>query len=192
MGTLHHLWQPWDIGSTNLNVVVHLFLMRSGQAARQTWLLRKSLERSTTWFSLIAELKREVAEALGVSYGTAINILHDKLSVRKVSARWVPRLLTVDNKRIRLSMSKQCLDLFKRNSQEFLRRVVTVDGTWIHYYTPETNRQSKQWIFSGESGPKKAKTVPSAGKVMATNFWDSKGIILMDFLQKGRTITGQY
>lgn len=135
---------------------------------------------------------REVAEAVGVSYGTAINILHDKLSVRKVSARWVPRLLTVDNKRIRLSMSKQCLDLFKRNSQEFLRRVVTVDETWIHYYTPESKRQSKQWIFRGESAPKKAKTVPSAGKVMATIFWDSNGIILMDFLQKGRTITGQY
>ena len=89
-------------------------------------------------------------------------------------------------------MSKQCLDLFNRNAQEFLRRVVTVDETWIHYYTPETKRQSKQWILPGESAPKKAKTVPSAGKVMATIFWDSKGIIHMDFLQKGRTITGQY
>jgi len=70
---------------------------------------------------------REVAEAVGISYGTEINILHDKLSIRKVSARWVPRLLTVDNKRMRLSMSKQCLDLFKRDLQEFLRRVDTVD-----------------------------------------------------------------
>ena len=114
---------------------------------------------------------REVAEAVGVSYETAINILHDKLSVRKVSARWVPRLLTVDNKRIRLSMSKQCLDLFKRNSQVFLRRVVTVDETWIHYYTPESKRQSKQWSLLGDSAPKKAKTVPSGGRIMSTVFF---------------------
>ena len=48
------------------------------------------------------------------------------------------------------------------------------------------------WIRPGESAPKKAKTVPSAGKVMATIFWDSHGIILIDYLQKGKTITGEY
>jgi len=90
---------------------------------------------------------REVAKAIGVSTGTAINILHDKLAMKKLSARWVPRLLTVDNKRMRLSTLKQCLELFKRNPKEFLRRVVTVDETWIHHYTPETKQQSKQWIF---------------------------------------------
>lgn len=82
---------------------------------------------------------REVAKAVGVSYGMVFNILHDRLGMRKLSARWVPRLLTVDNKRIRVSISKQFLDLFKRNSQVFWRLVVTVDQTWIHYYTPETN-----------------------------------------------------
>ena len=38
----------------------------------------------------------------------------------------------------------------------------------------------------------KAKTVPSASNVMDTIFWDSHGIILIDYLQKGRTITGRY
>jgi len=33
--------------------------------------------------------------------------------------------------------------------------------------------------MSGESAPKKAKTVLSAGKMMATVFWDSQGIILI-------------
>ena len=48
------------------------------------------------------------------------------------------------------------------------------------------------WTGPGESALKKAKTVPSAGKVMATIFWDSDGIILNDYLQKGKTITGEY
>ena len=38
----------------------------------------------------------------------------------------------------------------------------------------------------------KAKTVPSAGKVVAKNFWDSYSIILIHYLQKGKTITGEY
>ena len=42
----------------------------------------------------------------------------------------------------------------------------------------------------GKSALKKAKTVSSAGNVMATVFWDSQGIIFTDYLQKGEIITG--
>jgi hypothetical protein len=34
--------------------------------------------------------------------------------------------------------------------------------------------------------------VPSAGKVMASVFWDAEGILFIDYLQKGKTITGKY
>ena len=40
--------------------------------------------------------------------------------------------------------------------------------------------------------PKKAKTVLSAGKVMASVFWDADGILLIDYLQKGQSINGTY
>ena len=40
--------------------------------------------------------------------------------------------------------------------------------------------------------PKKFKTQLSAGKVMATVFWDAKGVIMLDFLPKRSTITGVY
>lgn len=135
---------------------------------------------------------REIAEAVNISIDRVHHILRDVLGMRKLTARWVPRLLTVDQKRIRLNISQECLDLFKRNPTEFLRRFITVDESWIHHYTPETKQQSKQWIGPGESAPKKAKTVPSAGKVMATVFWDSRGVVLIDYLEQGRTITGAY
>ncbi|GFV30199.1 mariner Mos1 transposase [Trichonephila clavipes] len=45
--------------------------------------------------------------------------------------------------------------------------------------------QSKQWTAKGGLAPKRAKTV------MATVFWDSHGVILIDF-QKGKIITGAY
>ena len=35
---------------------------------------------------------------------------------------------------------------------------------------------------------KKFKTLPSAGEVMCTVFWDRKGVILLDFLEPGQTI----
>jgi hypothetical protein len=34
--------------------------------------------------------------------------------------------------------------------------------------------------------------MPSAGKVMATIFWDAQRILLTDYLPRGQTITGSY
>ena len=36
---------------------------------------------------------REVVETPGISQGTMFSILHEKLGVKKISSRWVPRLL---------------------------------------------------------------------------------------------------
>jgi len=116
----------------------------------------------------------EIAETVGMSKDRVGHVLDAILGMRKLSARWVPRLLTPDNKRNRETTSEQCLTLFKRNPKEFLHRFVTVDETWIHWYTPETKEQSKQWTLPGEPAPKKATTVPLAGKVIATVFWGSQ------------------
>jgi len=37
---------------------------------------------------------RELVEVTGISHGIVISILHAQLSMKKLSARWVPRLLT--------------------------------------------------------------------------------------------------
>jgi hypothetical protein len=33
---------------------------------------------------------------------------------------------------------------------------------------------------------------PSAGKVMALVFWYAEGILFTDYLEKGKTVTGEY
>jgi hypothetical protein len=63
---------------------------------------------------------------------------------------------------------------------------------WVHHVTPDTKEQSRQWKHSGSPCPKKAKVVLSAGKVMASFFWDSRGLLLIDYLPKGQAINGQY
>ncbi|EFN81832.1 hypothetical protein EAI_12321, partial [Harpegnathos saltator] len=57
--------------------------------------------------------------------------------LKKLCARRVPHLLTIDQKRIRMRISQACLDRFKQNNMDFKRRFITVDETWTHHYTPE-------------------------------------------------------
>ncbi|GBM69167.1 hypothetical protein AVEN_91751-1 [Araneus ventricosus] len=80
----------------------------------------------------------EIAEATGISQVTMLSILHEKLGVKKVSARWVPRLLSMENKRNCVINSEAALELFCRNPDKFLHRYITVDDTQIPYYAPET------------------------------------------------------
>ena len=87
---------------------------------------------------------REIGNAIGISNDRVYFILQQELHMKKLSARWVPHLLTVDQKRIRMKISQACLDRFKRNKMDFKRRFITVDETWIHHFTPERKAQSKQ------------------------------------------------
>ena len=50
------------------------------------------------------------------------------------------------------------LALFRCNPSEFMRRYITEYETWIHFYTPETKEQSKQWTAPGELARMKVKS----------------------------------
>lgn len=134
----------------------------------------------------------EISETLKISKERVGHIVHELLDMRKLCAKWVPRVLTVDQKHQRLDDSQQCLAIFNRNKTEFLRRYITMDETWLHHYTPESNRQSAEWTARDEPRPKRAKTQQTAGKVMASVFWDARGIIFIDYLKKGQTINSDY
>ena len=101
---------------------------------------------------------REVAEIVSILTERVVNMLHTHLYLRKLCARWVPRLLTIDQKRIRVNTSEQNLAHLNRNPKEFLRRFVTMEETWIHHCTTESRGGSKQWFESGESAPKRLET----------------------------------
>ena len=73
-----------------------------------------------------------------------------------------------------------------------MRRVETKDETWVHYFDPEAKKQSMQWKHLGSPNPKKFKRVSSAGKVMASIFWYSQCVIMVDYFEEGRTMNGAY
>ena len=81
---------------------------------------------------------REIAEIVSISTERVVNILHTHLCMRRLFARWVPRFLTIDQKRIRVTTSEQNLAYFNHNPKESLRRFVTINETWIHHYTLES------------------------------------------------------
>jgi len=135
---------------------------------------------------------RYVAECLNLSYGTTHHVITDVLGYSKVCARWVPRMLTPENKQVRLTTSRDNLRQYNVDPAKFLRRYVTMDETWAHHFDPETKQQSKQWKHVASPPPVKFRKIASADKVLASVFWDSKGVLMIDYLERGKTVTGVY
>jgi histone-lysine N-methyltransferase SETMAR len=77
---------------------------------------------------------REIAETINISKERVGYILHEELDMKKLCARWVPRLLTADQKQTRMKISEQCLEGFNKNKTDFVRRrFITIDETWIYH-----------------------------------------------------------
>ena len=81
----------------------------------------------------------EIAQELGVSRGCVSTILHDRLDMRKLTDRWVPKSLSDEQMANKASVCSALLKRF-RSKDNFLLRLVTVDETWVHYYEPQRIR----------------------------------------------------
>ncbi|UYV63571.1 hypothetical protein LAZ67_2004744 [Cordylochernes scorpioides] len=91
---------------------------------------------------------RQIEETLGIPKTTVDRIMREHLGLRKLSARWVPKLLTPDQKAVKRKLSSDNLALFEANPEEFVNRFVAMDETWAHHFTPESKQQSMQWKHS--------------------------------------------
>jgi len=135
---------------------------------------------------------KSIAEQQGISRERVGSIIHEDMDMRKLSAKWVPKCLNVDQKLQRCQSSEQVLEFFRRDPNDFLSRLVTMDETWLYHYDPETKQQSMEWRHSGSTRPKKFQVQKSAGKFLASIFCDQDGILLINYVPNGQTINAEY
>jgi len=105
--------------------------------------------------------------------------------MHRVAAKFVPRILTGDQKQQRVNV---CTELCQLTSDDetFLSRVITGDESWVYSYDPETKQQSFQWKSTMTPGPKKVKQVKSNVKSMIITFFDVKGLCTKNLSQQAK------
>ncbi|UYV73503.1 hypothetical protein LAZ67_10003842 [Cordylochernes scorpioides] len=111
--------------------------------------------------------------------------------MRRVAAKFVPKLLNCDQKQHRMNIANEMLDSV-RDDPNLLQRVITGDEAWVYGYDVETKAQSSQWKLQHEPRPKKARQVRSNVKVLLTVFFDCRGVVHHEFLPQGRTVNKEY
>ncbi|UYV65551.1 hypothetical protein LAZ67_3004671 [Cordylochernes scorpioides] len=91
---------------------------------------------------------RGVAEDLNISIGSCHSIFINDLGMRRVAAKFVPKLLNCDQKQHRMNIANERLDSV-RDDPNLLQRIITGDEAWVHGYDVETKAQSSQWKLPG-------------------------------------------
>lgn len=130
---------------------------------------------------------RKLSEESALPVATVFRILKHDLQMRLVNAKFVPRLLSDEQKAFRKRLCEENLMRFL-DEDTFTARIVTGDETWVSVFEPETKNESRQWQEKGEQRPQKAIKSRSRKKSMLTVFFNVDGIVLIQFTRPPGTI----
>uniref|UniRef100_A0A3Q1ERN1 Mos1 transposase HTH domain-containing protein n=1 Tax=Acanthochromis polyacanthus TaxID=80966 RepID=A0A3Q1ERN1_9TELE len=125
---------------------------------------------------------KEIAYMVNMSFGTVQAILTSNLNLHRVAAKFVPRLLTPEQKQQRV---KVC-DNLRQQAQDdptFTSRIITGEEIWVYDYNTETKQQSPR--------PKKARQVKSTTKNMLVVFFDIHGVVHREFVPHTQTVSAE-
>ena len=96
---------------------------------------------------------KDVASCTGMSERGVQTILKTHLDLRKVCARWVPHLLTEEQKTQRLKCARELLKTYKGCNSRVISNLLTGDETWVHMFEPQRRADNKQWKRKDKKTP---------------------------------------
>jgi len=98
----------------------------------------------------------ELEALTGISWSSCQRILTEELHMKRVAAKFIPCLLSEDQRANRLDVCREMNNQLKTDP-DFLSRIITGDESWCYGYDLKTKQQSSQWKSASSPRPKKGK-----------------------------------
>lgn len=99
--------------------------------------------------------------------------------MKRLCARWVPRLLKEHEMSGRVRESERFLKRCRKEGDAFLKRIITVDETWVYHFDPESKMQSSRWKHTYSPPLKRL-------------FFDMEGVVLCHAAPENQSINAVY
>ena len=135
---------------------------------------------------------KDIASFTGISEGSVQTILKKRLDLRKVCARWIPHLLTEEQKTHRLKCARELLKTYKGCNSRVISNLLTGDEPWVHIFEPQRRADNKQWKQKDQKRPCIAKRTISLKKMLYTIFFNSSGPVVQVPCPSGHTVIGRF
>ena len=135
---------------------------------------------------------QEIEELSGIYSSSVLRILRERLGLREICARWVPHLLTDEQKQSRIRLASQVIEKYDKCDPRRLEEIVTGDETWIYHFQPDSKARNKVWVSSEGDRPVIAGRCKTSNRMLYAIFFDSKGPVLQIPVRKGSSVTGKF
>ena len=138
------------------------------------------------------DARLSVASCTGISDGSVQTILKKRLDLRKACTRWVPYLLTEEQKTQRLKCARELLKTYKGCYSRVISNLLTGDETWEHMSEPPRRADNKQWKRKVQKRSCIAKSTISSKKMLYAIFFNSSGPVVPVPCPSGHKVTGRF
>ncbi len=124
-----------------------------------------------------------IHQITGIPQGTVHSILKKDLKLVCKCAKFVPKILSPRELRLRFDCSRTMLRVIQRDPN-FLKKVITIDESWVHIYDPELKCKSSEWLRPKDPRPTLPRHAPGTKKCMLVSFFDWKGLVYYEFVEE--------
>ena len=133
---------------------------------------------------------RELSDRIDAGRTTTDVILKARLKwKKKVFASWIPRILTEENNKTRVSAFTIVLRRYSLTENQFLDKAGITDETMMNIFDPETKQDSSAWKRASSSPPLNAMALKS---VMFIFFMDRRRMLLVHAIPQGQSVNASY
>ena len=131
---------------------------------------------------------REIADNLHESISTVWRYVTQRLGRVFKASRWVPHLLTEEQKLKRVHDSQALYEVLIQCQSRQFRNILTGDQSWFSF----TYGMKGAWVMPEDDNPEFDGSKISSNKIMVTVIWGVNGIYLVDFLEEGYHFNSTY
>lgn len=133
---------------------------------------------------------KQISVKTGLAPTSIQRILKKDLRLTKKCSIFVPAVLTEAHKQCHQDVCNFMTRLMHQDPRVF-RSVVTMDESWIWIYDPHMKAQSREWLRKDEPCPQKLQKTLATAKVMILTFFDSRGMVYIEYVQRPQTVNQQ-
>lgn len=102
----------------------------------------------------------ELTEEVGISFGSVYTIVTVYLQLTSRCSRWVPHMLTDDQKFRRVEIAHEWLGIMEgRAEADLMRRIVVTDEKYFYHRSLGSKQSNRAWCLDSEEQPRIARRV---------------------------------
>lgn len=133
----------------------------------------------------------EVQVQTDLSYGTVQRIISDHLKLRKLTARYVSKLLNDFQRSERVRICKENLVKFQKGTWR-LCDVITGDESWFYHQQIGRKSSNAAWVSREDPPPIVIRRSRFAPTTLFSIFFKSNGPVLIHPIERGQTMDHHY